>query len=290
MTKLRAFLRELDLAPRADLAMRLTLVALLWKPIGQAWTRPAIALLAGVGLVFSASRRSPLFWAALLALAVWRVAEAWPLGDNHSFLLCYWLLAIALATRARDADAVLAWNGRALIGLVFAFATLWKAVLSSDYLDGRFFAVTLLDDERLGAATKLAAGLDESELARLRELVREHEDGVNAQGPDDSVLPPRLVAVAEILTFSLVALELAVALIFLAPARLGLARVRDPALLLFAGMVYAIAPVEGFGWLLLSMGVAQSPPGRRWTRRAYAAVFAIILLATRWPWLEAFAR
>ena len=289
MTKLVDFLRELDLAPRADLAMRLSLLALLWKPVGQAWTRPAIALLAGVGLLFAAARRSPLFWAALLALAVWRVAEAWPLGDNHSFLLCYWLLAIALATRARDADAVLAWNGRALVGLVFAFATLWKVALSPDYLDGRFFGVTLLDDERLEAATRLVADLDESELARLRALVREHADGVRAPGPDDPVLPPRLVAASEGLTFSLVALELVVAIVFLAPVRLGLARARDPALLLFTGTVYALAPVEGFGWLLLSMGLAQSEPEKVRTRRAYAAVFAIVLLSTRWPWLEALA-
>src|SRR5262249_22474042 len=147
VTRRWPLLRELDLAPRADLAMCLTLLALLWKPVGQAWTRPAIALLAGVGLLSGVSRRSPLFLTALLALAVWRVVDAWPLGDNHSFLLCYWLLAIALATRSRDADAVLAWNGRALVGLVFAFATLWKVALSPDYLDGRFFGVTLLDDE-----------------------------------------------------------------------------------------------------------------------------------------------
>ena len=283
----RALLRELDLAPRADLAMRLTLLALLWKPVGQAWTRPAIALLAGVGLLFGAPRRSPLFWSALLALAVWRVANAWPLGDNHSFLLCYWLLAIALSTHDRDADAVLAWNGRALVGLVFAFATVWKLALSPDYLDGRFFGVTLLDDARLEAATRIAADLDAAELARLRALVREHVDGVRAPGPDDPALPPRLVAVSELLTFSLVALELAVAVVFLAPARFGLARARDPALLLFTGTVYALAPVEGFGWLLLSMGVAQAAPGQVRTRRAYAAVFALILLATRWPWLEA---
>jgi hypothetical protein len=289
VTRPGAFLRELDLAPRAELAMRLTLLALLWKPIGQAWTRPAIALLAGAGLLFAVPRRSALFWAALLGLAVWRVAHAWPLGDNHSFLLCYWLLAIFLATRARDADAVLAWNGRALVGLVFAFATLWKLLLSPDYLDGRFFLVTLLDDDRVEAATRIAADLDESELARLRALVREHEDGVRVPGPDDPALPPRLVAVSKLMTFALAALELAVALVFLAPARLGLARARDPALLFFAGTVYAMAPVEGFGWLLLSMGVAQSTPGAVWTRRAYAAVFAIVLLATRWPWLRALA-
>ena len=37
----------------------------------------------------------------------------------------------------------LARTNRLLLGLVFAFAVLWKAALSPDYRDGRFFAVTL---------------------------------------------------------------------------------------------------------------------------------------------------
>lgn len=281
-------LRELDLAPRADLALRLTLVALLLKPVGGAWTRPVFGLLAGVGLVFAAPRRSALFWTALLGLAAWRVVSAWPLGDNHSYLLCYWLLAALLATYARDGDTVLAWNGRALIGLVFAFATLWKVVLSPDYLDGRFFLVTLVDDQRLEHFARLAGGLDGSELGALRDLVREHQDGLRPPSPDDPALPGRLVAVARFLTLSLVALEASVALVFLVPWT-RLARVRDAALLAFCATVYALTPVEGFGWLLLCMGIAQCEPGRIHTRRAYAVVFAIVLVAARWPWLRALA-
>ena len=44
------------------------------------------------------------------------------------------------------------------------------------------------------------------------------------------------------------------------------------------------------GWLLVSMGIAQCEPERRRMRLAYLAAFAVILLATRWPWLEALAR
>jgi hypothetical protein len=284
---LRGWLRELDALPRAELARRMTLVSLLLAPVGRAWTRPAIALLCAAGLLLASVRASALFWAALLALAAWRVASAWPLGDNHGYLLCYWLLAACIAMRARDGDAVLAWNGRVLVGLVFAFATLWKVALSPDYLDGRFFALTLVDDARLEAFTRLVAGVDADTLDALRALVREHQDGLRPPQPDDPALPARLRAVALALTWSLVALEAAVAASFLVPVSWRLARARDALLLAFCAGVYALAPVEGFGWLLLAMGVAQCEPHRVWTRRGYAAVFAWVLLASRWPWLRA---
>jgi hypothetical protein len=236
--------------------------------------------------VLGSLRASALFWAALLALAASRVLDTWPIGDNHAYLLAYWLLAIVLAIRARDADAVLAWNGRALIGLVFAFATLWKLV-SPDFLDGRFFLVTLVDDTRLESFTHAAAGLDWEQIDALRALVREHQDGLRVPQPGDPPVPARLLALAQGLSLSLVGLEAAVALCFLAPARWRVARARDALLLAFCAGVYALAPVESFGWLLLAMGVAQCEPERVGTRRAYAAVFAWVLLASRWPWLRA---
>lgn len=280
-------LREIDEAPRADLALRLLLVALLLKPVGGPWVRPAIALCCAAGLCFGALRRNACFWAALLGLALWRLASGWPLGDNHGYLLCYWLLTALLASLAPDGDAALAWNGRVLIGLVFAFATLWKLVLSPDYLDGRFLLVSLVDDPRLEHFTRLAAGVGAEELGALRDLVREHHDGLRPPGAP--ALPARLVAVAHALGFGLVALEAALAVAFLAPPATRVARARDLLLQGFCATAYAVAPVEGFGWLLLGMGVAQCEPGRVRTRRTYLVVFAVVLLAARWPWLRALA-
>ena len=67
------------------------------------------------------------------------------------------------------------------------------------------------------------------------------------------------------------------------PPALGLARARDAALLLFCATTYAVAPVAGFGWLLLAMGVAQSE-GRR-VRWLYLAVFALLVFHREIPWL-----
>jgi hypothetical protein len=285
----RDALRQVGALDRGDLALRLTLLALLLRPIGSPWTRPVFLFLAASALLFEAPRRSPLLWLALAALAGWRVASDWPLGDNHSYLLFYWCLAAFLALLSRERDAVLAANGRAMIGLAFAFAALWKLALSPDFLDGRFFLVTLVDDGRFEDFALLATGMEWEQLAALRDLVREHQDGLRPPGTEDPAVPARLVALARVLTASAAALEGAIAAAFLLPLGRRLSPVRDALLLLFCATTYAVANVASFGWLLLAMGVAQCEPGRGRTRGAYLAVYALVLFAARWPWLRALA-
>jgi hypothetical protein len=281
--------RELLAMDRGDLALRLLLLALLLAPVGDRWLRPLIVGVAALGLLAPSAVRSTALWLALAGLAALRVALDWPMSDNHAYLLAYWCLAAAIAAASSDREGVLAWNGRALIGLTFLFATLWKVALSPDFLDGRFFRVTLIDDTRMEAVARLAGGLDEDALWDLRDLVREHADGVFVPWDEMPVEPPRLRALATALTGATVALEGALAAAFLLPLPAGAWLLRHGLLLLFCAGTYALAPVAGFGWLLLSMGVAQTEPAWRRLRLAYVAVFAFVLLVTRWPWLRALA-
>lgn len=229
--------------------------------------------------------RHPLAWLALTGLATARVASGWPTNDNHAYLLVYWCLAAALASIATERDRVLAWNGRVLIGLTFAFATLWKLVLSPDLLSGGFFSVTLVDDPRFASIARLAAGLGEEQLLALREITRAHVDGVFVPWAGMAKVPERLHAVARAMTLATLAIEAAVALTFLVP-RPWTRGVRDFLLLAFCATTYAAAPVAGFGWILLSMGIAQLDPDRHRIRGAYLATSVWILFATRWPWLD----
>lgn len=288
-TERRSAWREIAAMDRADLALRLLLVALLFQPIGQRWLRPVAMALAAIGLVSPRALRSPALWIALTGAAAARIATGWPTNDNHAYLLAYWCLAAALAALADERDRILAWNGRVLVGLAFAFATLWKTALSPDFLDGTFFRVALVDDSRFEAFAELAAGLDREELLELRDLVREHGDGVFVPWPEMPVPPPRLFALADALTAATIAIEAAVALAFLAPLGWRISRARHALLALFCATTYALAPVAGFGWLLLSMGVASCEPERTRARALYLAAFALVLFATKWPWLDALA-
>ena len=189
----------------------------------------------------------------------------------------YWCLAVAIAAREADPARSLAWSGRVLIGLVFAFAVLWKAI-SPDFLDGRFFRVTLVLDTRLAAFTELVGGLGGDELHERREQLAQHVDGVAPEAPLVAAEPARFRAVVWLATLGTFASEALLALAFLWPPGRGPSRFRDPLLIGFCALTYLVAPVSGFGWLLIALGVAQTAPERWRTRVAYLIAFGLVYL------------
>ena len=254
------------------LGLRLALVTLVLHPIGTGLVRPAVTGLALAGLLVPRALGWPAFWLGLAGLCGLRVALDWPLSDNHAYLLAYFCLAVGVAPLAHERDAALAWNARLLIGLAFLFAVGWK-LAAPDFLDGRFFRVSLLADPRLEPAARLAGGLDADALAAWRAFLTEPHVGIAAP-----IETARFRAIALALGYAALALEAAVALAFLWPPGRGPSRLRDPLLLGFCATTYAIAPVAGFGWLLLSLGLVQGESEARWRPWAYLAVFALVLV------------
>jgi hypothetical protein len=271
-----------------DLALRLTLLDLLLKPIGDWWLRPFLLGLAAAGLLLPRVCRERRLWWLLAALAGIRVLVDWPLPDNHAYLLGYWLFAIALALGGGEPARTVASSARLLVGLAFAFASVWKLGLSPDYLDGRFFRVALLTDPRFEDLARLVGGLSAESLAGLREFLGQHVDGPPLIATPVAQEPSSLTSFAYGLTLWTAFLESTVAAAFLWPRGRGLSRVRDALLLLFCVTTYAIATVEGFAWLLLAMGVAQCE--RSATRLAYLATFFLVLVYREVPWLTLLLR
>ena len=210
-------------------------------------------------------------------------------ADNHIYLLAYWCLAIGLALSGAASAATLSRSSRWLIGASFAMAVLWKAVLSPDYTDGRFFRVTLLTDERFADASLVFGGLSRDQMATNRTFLEPLPEGAELLDPPPFIEPPRLRAFAATATWGGLLLETLVALAFLLPVRGRLELSRHAALLAFCVATYALAPVAGFGWLLATMGLAHCRPSQRALRGAYLAVFVLILLYTEFPWTAVLA-
>jgi hypothetical protein len=61
-------------------------------------------------------------------------------------------------------------------------------------------------------------------------------------------------------------------------------------LLSFCAVTYAFAPVAGFGWLLLAMGLAQLQAGQIWLARAYVSAFMLVIFFVEIPWAELILR
>lgn len=290
---MRSVLRQAGELNGADLALRLTLLELLLRPIGNWTIRPFILSLAIIGLLFPRHIRRPVLWLALAGLTGLRVVLDWPLPDNHAYLLCYWCLAVFVCLVSQDTDqdtdTSLALNARLLIGLAFAFATLWKLVLSPDYLDGRFLRVSMLTDPRFEGFAQLVGGLSAETFSELRIFVSQHVDGQLFGTFVSPQQPMRFIWTAHVATWWTVVMEGAVALSFLWPAGQGpsqVAQLRNVFLLLFCVTVYAVATVAGFAWLLLAMGVAQCESERWKTKLVYLLVFALILFYRAVPWTE----
>jgi hypothetical protein len=267
-------------AERSDLTLGVSLLFFLLFPIGDGVVRALSIALAVAGLLHAGTRRAPAVWGLLALLATWRVVDAWPLPDNHAYLLVYWCLALCLSRRASDSEGSQALSARWLVALVFAFAAAWKLVLSDDYLDV-FYRVLLLGDERFADLAIAVGGLAPADLAANRDAVA----GGALESPFPLVEPPRFRALAAALTWGSALSESALAALFAAPLGSRLRWLRDAGLVVFCAVTYAIAPVAGFGWLLLAMGFAQCPAGRPRLRLLYLAGFGLVVLHDAIAWI-----
>lgn len=256
-----------------SLPLRMLLLAFLlnaalhWVSAGD---RLPLLLLAAAGLLSDRLLRHPALWAGLALVLGLRLLRGWPFPDNHDYLACYAALAVAGALLSPAPSRDLARGATWLLGLAFAFAVLWKGFLSPDFVDGRFFRVTLLFDSRFQDVARLLGGMNEA--------LFEHNEAVLAGTATGFAEPERLRLLARSLTLSTLGLETGIALAFLWPGDRRVARVGDALLLLFCVGTYAIAPVAGFGWLLAALGCARSGPARPGIRLAWVLVFGLVLI------------
>jgi hypothetical protein len=263
--------------------LRLTAVLLLLRPLEVWWAAAPVLAGAVLSLLFAPVRRSPVTWLAQSLLIGAQIIEAWPTSDNHIYLLSYWSLAIGLALGTPSPAATLAATSRWLVAAAFLFAVVWKGVLSPDYLDGRFFRVTLLTDDRFADAVTLLGDITAPQIREARRFLQPLPEGAELADVEWFGEPPRLRLLAAIVTWGGVVLEALVVVLCLCPLAGRAVVARHGALLLFCVTTYALAPVAGFGCLLAAMGLAQClTPGRLQT--AYVVVFVLVLLYAEIPW------
>lgn len=277
---LRSVYGEIAEADTLQLATRLTLVYLLLKPVYAWYLSVPIVSLALVGLITRRLALRPELWLALALLTGWKVLWNWTWVDNHFFLVSYWCFALFCCLSLADAREALAFNGRVLVGLVFALATLWKGVLSPDFVDGTFFREVFLTDPRFLEFSAALGGVSDTVLRGNRQQL-----DLFLQGADSVtfVEPAGLRVLAWITTWWTLLAEGAIAVAFLWPFR-ALGRWRHALLIVFCWTTYAVGTVAGFGWILMAMAVAQCEPERRRTRVLYVLTFLLILLYARLPW------
>ena len=274
----------LDRLPGLALALRMTAVLLLLRPQGPPLLQTAYLAAGAVALIAPSALTSAQLWLTVSAVVALRIASDWPLADNHVYLLAYWCLALGLALSSAAPSLTMSRAARWLVASSMAFAVLWKSVLSPDYLDGRFFRMTLIVDERFEDVVRVAGGMTREEIARHRLALAPLSEGAELAEDASLVEPVAFSRLALALTWGALFWELALAAVFLAPLPAALQWVRHALLLAFCTLVYPVAPVAGFGWLLLAMGVSQMPDADAFWRRAYVLIWLWVLATTELPW------
>jgi hypothetical protein len=263
--------------------LRLTLLILLLRPPGEGVLRGFTWLVAGLAIVLPALVRSPQIWWALSGLVIARLVLDWPLSDNHIYLLAYWCLGVGLCLMVSSPFAAVASMSRWLVGSAFLCAILWKGLLTPDFLDARFFRVTLVTDERFADLSRSVGGLSDAQLQTNRAALIALPEGAELLDGPVLVEPPALRRLGLALTWGGFALEALLACAFLSAWPAALHRRRHLLLMTFAIVTYAVAPVAGFGWLLVAMGLAQCEQQQYAIRLAYVAVFVLVTIYAETP-------
>ena len=270
-------------ARRIDVVGGVTLVAL-FLTTEETWVMQiGVVALGAAAVVDRRLLRHAAYWFAVLAVYVVGMRGVVLTIDNHEFLFGYWLLALGLSRLRPDPVGSLATSARLLIGFAFAFATLWK-LATPDYMSGNMFHSILLFEPRFAGVGPAVSDLTVAEgFANYRLF-----EALLAIGDASVTVPvvdaPGVRTLALVMTWWTVAIEGLVAVCFLAPPRWLVGRARHLALLLFLATTYVLAPVMGFGWLLVAMGVAQAPLEKhRWLLPGFAVAFLIVLVRSTAP-------
>jgi hypothetical protein len=268
---------------RLDLYAVMTLLLLLLYSSELWHVRLAATVLAVLAFVFRPLRLNAKFWFVVAATVMIGNSQQWAQLDNHKYLLGYWCFAFFCALQTDEPDKSLATAARCLIGLSFIFALFWK-VTSGDYLNGTFFQHALLTDDRFAFMARSLAGMTAS-MEVVNDAARQALTNYDSQLTSVGLLTTaRLAPLAKVLTWWTVLIEGLIATTFLWPRPKSIvANSRDFFLLLFILSTYAVAPVIGFGWVLVIMGLVQCSSRFRYMRLAYVLAF-VLLQVYRFQW------
>jgi hypothetical protein len=279
---------QLERVPRVDLVLLLTVLTLLvyhnhfWYLSG-----PLTAVMVA-GLVWAPLRTSALYWLVTLLLVTVAGLVTWYAIDNHQYLFIYWCLALCLTLRLgpEDRDPCLAQSAALLLGTAMLLAALQK-LLSPSYLSGAFFEYTLLSDTRFESLAWTLGHLSLAQLKENRALVSALTDGgptTSGAGAVTLIVTEQVQRLARVMTWFTLVMEGILAVLFLVP-RVSARRavVRSVVLVVFLVAVYPIAPVIGFAWILIVMGLAQLPVGHPKLRTALVGLFVLLPIVTVSP-------
>jgi len=266
-----------------ETARLMTLLMLLLHGPKDWYVRTPLILLSIAGILVRAARSSPALWFAIAMFVLAHDIVGWEGVDNHKWLMGWWCVALGMTALAPEKFElkVIKINARLLLGLCFAFATVWK-LLSADYLDSTFFKFELLTDSRFSDTAHYVGGAETEDLKENRKSRKDlHKSYRKDAEPVESITlssGPRVDLLATAITWWTIGIESSIALFCLWPGNRRIAIIRTMVILVFASTTYLVAPVLGFGWMVIVMGFAQCPEQYKKLRASFLVVLGLLYL------------
>ena len=223
-------------------------------------------------LLAPSAARNSLIWFVMAAAWVAAVMIQPSAMEDHVYLYLAWLVAIAVGLLDRNNFMDEAGRqGRYLLAIVFATATIWK-LTSGSFISGAALWTSGLLDDRMAPLLNLA-GISSESLTDARPQVTAvvASDGETFDISLSSYSSIALTLVA----LGTIALEALIAVSYAAPDTSRLAKLRAPLLVGFGFVTYAIVPVLPFALLLAVIGCTVA----RFERRTVLAFVAMVLVA-----------
>ena len=232
-------------------------------------------------------RTQAIFWFLIACFSGAALWLDWRSADNHKYLLFYWLVTVFLVCKQGEQERPLMVKkvARYLLCFTMTLAVAQKS-LSPDYLSGDFFQFVLMTDERFSAMVALFCGIAPEVLEANRVLYRQASDPVNLNATFPLLFRnEKLVLLAGVMTWLNYLIEAAIAVLVLLPLSVRWSIIMHLLLIGFIAAVYAVAPVLGFGWLLVIWGYCLAPNELVTLRLSYIALF-LLLCVYEAPWLS----
>lgn len=260
-----------------DLCQMLSLVYFLLHTPLFWYARGPLSAFALGGICSRKLRNHPVTWLGIAASILGAVILNWFSSDNHKYVGMYWAITMACVCWEREHKrVVLARSAGWIIGLCMFFATLWKFV-SPTYLSNDFFEFTMLTDDRFSTFLATVTPLKIEALDRNLDLYVSMLGGSSPPGTKvELAYAPTLTLVAYLCTYWTIIIEGLIALLFMAPDSPRIRHCRNVGLIAFGATTYFLAPVPGFGCLLMLMGMAQTRSDETLYFKLYLVLFIVI--------------
>ena len=206
-----------------------------------------------------------LIWTLVVGLMVFSLIQLYLVEGNHLFLFFYIALAALIALHSSAPARTFALNARFIVAASFGIAVLWK-VLTPSFTDGTFLEYMLLHEPRISYLSAFTTTLSLADIENNQALLSGLSDRPQQGGVTLSSVPA-VELVAKLLAWTVIGLEIAIALAFMA---LPL-RVRHVCLIAFLSTAYLLISVPSFGMAYAALGHAQA--NTSFLRGIYVALF-----------------